>query len=128
MTEIPPFNHPWTISGQGTMALDILDQIGRVDAFLVAVGGCGLILVAAKSIDSSIKVFGAGPDTVASLREGKLRGPSDPSSTSICDALRVGTGPVCWEHVSSGCDGIITVPNLSTIEAMRFLINELKGR
>jgi threonine dehydratase len=103
--------------------------------FLSLWGGCGLksgVIVAAKSIDSSIKVFCAGPaaldETAASLREGTLRGPSDPSSASICDALRVGTGPVCWEHVSSGCDGIITVPNLSTIEAMRFLINELKGR
>ena len=133
MTEIPPFNHPWTMSGQGTMALEVHDQIGDVDAFLVAVGGCGLIsgtIVAAKAKHPRVKVYGAEPsaldDTAASLKDGSLRGPSDPSQTSICDALRVGTGSLCWEYVSRGCDGVLTVSDSATIEAMRVLIRELK--
>jgi threonine dehydratase len=133
MTEVPPFNHVWTMSGQGTIALEVASQVDSLDAYLVAVGGCGLIsgiIVAAKALNPRVKVFGAEPtaldDTAASLREGVRRGPTDPTATSICDALRVTTGPLCWEIVSKGCDGVFTVSDDRTIDAMRLLMTELK--
>ena len=132
-TEIPPFNHAWTMSGQGTVALEANEQIGGIDAYMVAVGGCGLIsgiLVAAKAISPNVLVFGAEPsavdDTALSLREGQRRGPSDPSATTICDALRVINGPLCFEVVSRLCDGVFTVSDAETIEGMRLIARELK--
>lgn len=134
MTEIPPFNHVRTINGQGTLGLEILTQCPDVDAIVVAVGGCGLIsgiIVSAKGVKPGVKVFGAEPsaldDTAASLREGNRRGPTNPAATSICDALRVSPpGSICWDIVSTGCDGVFTVDDSATLEAMRLVMLELK--
>ena len=133
MTEIPPFNHIMTMAGQGTMALEISDQVKDLDAYIVAVGGCGLmsgIIVAAKSLTPEARIFGAEPravdDLAASLREGKRRGPTDPGATTICDALRVPVGPLCFEVVSRGCDGVFIVDDSETQAAMRMMIKELK--
>lgn len=134
MTEIPPFNHVRTINGQGTLGLEILSQCPEVDAIVVAVGGCGLIsgiIVSSKGLKPGVKVFGAEPsaldDTAASLKEGRRRGPTNPAATSICDALRVSPpGAICWDIISTGCDGVFTVEDSATLEAMRLIMLELK--
>ena len=134
MTEIPPFDHEWTIHGQGTLAMEIMAQVPNLDTIVVAVGGCGMIagvITAAKGLNPTIRVYGAEPsavdDTHASLKEGQRRGPTDPSAVSICDALRVSPpGKLGWEVVRSGCDGVILVPDSETIGAMKVLMNDLK--
>jgi threonine dehydratase len=134
MTEIPPFNHEWTISGQGTLALEILDQVSEFDACVVSVGGCGLIsgvITALKSSLPQVHVFGAEPsaldDTYASLKAGYRRGPTDPNATSICDALRVSPpGELCWDILVSGCDEVITVSDTQTIKALKVIMRDLK--
>jgi threonine dehydratase len=134
MSEIPPFNHNWTMNGQGTLALEFIEDVPSIDTLVVAVGGCGMIsgvLTAAKGQNASLKVFGAEPteadDTSASLKAGYRRGPTDPTAQSICDALRVSPpGELCWEIISGRIDGVFTAKNEETVEAMRIIMRELK--
>jgi len=75
---IPPYDHPHVIAGQGTAALELLEETGRLDLLVVPVGGGGLIAgtaVAAKGLYPDVRVIGvepeAGDDTKRSLEEGR---------------------------------------------------------
>ncbi|MFM8769997.1 MAG: pyridoxal-phosphate dependent enzyme, partial [Rubrivivax sp.] len=79
MTLIPPYDHPHVMAGQGTAALELIEDVGPLDYLLVCVGGGGLIsgcAVAAKAMLPDIRVVGvepeAGNDTQRSLAEGRI--------------------------------------------------------
>jgi threonine dehydratase len=79
MTLIPPYDHPHVMAGQGTAALELLQDIGRLDLLLVCVGGGGLIsgcAVAAHHLQPACRVIGvepeAGDDVQQSLRRGEI--------------------------------------------------------
>ncbi len=134
MTIVPPFDHVWTMAGQGTIGLEILEDVPDADVVVAAVGGCGMIsgiTVAIKALNPSIKVYGAEPvavnDTWASLRVGRRVGPTNPRQTTICDALRISPpGVACWEIVSRHVDGVLLVSDDQTVEAMKFLAVNMK--
>ena len=76
-TLVPPYDHAWTITGQGTAALELLDEAPDLDALVIPIGGGGLISgcsIAAHAIRAGIRVFGVEPeqgnDTLLSLRAG----------------------------------------------------------
>src|SRR5699024_8820245 len=76
---IPPYDDSYIIAGQGTIGLEIMDQLDRVDVIVVPIGGGGLIagiLTAIKEIKPSIKVIGVEPetanDTYLSLEKGEI--------------------------------------------------------
>src|SRR5260370_4064032 len=76
-TLIPPFDHPYIIAGQGTAALELLEQAPQLDALIAPVGGGGLLsgcAIAAKGLNPEIRIFVADPeranDTYLSLRSG----------------------------------------------------------
>src|SRR5207302_6723526 len=78
-TLIPPYDHPDVIAGQGTAALELLEQVAGLEALVAPVGGGGLvagICVAAKDIDPSVRIFAAEPqgadDAARSKAAGKL--------------------------------------------------------
>ena len=96
-TLIPPYDHPWTIAGQGTAGIEIAEQcrdLGTVpDALLVCCGGGGLtagIAMAMAELSPATAVHPVEPagfdDTARSLAAGKRLG-NDPAARSICDAL-----------------------------------------
>ena len=61
---VPPYDHPWTMAGAGTTALELLDQAPDLDTLVVCIGGGGLIAgcaIAAKHINPSIRIFGVEP-------------------------------------------------------------------
>ncbi|GAA1688127.1 pyridoxal-phosphate dependent enzyme [Nonomuraea maheshkhaliensis] len=78
LTLIPPYEHPHVIAGQGTAALELIEEVGDLDALLVPIGGGGLIAgsaTAAKGLLPRIRVIGvepeAGDDTKRSLSAGR---------------------------------------------------------
>ncbi|GII23486.1 threo-3-hydroxy-L-aspartate ammonia-lyase [Planosporangium mesophilum] len=77
LTLIPPYEHPHVMAGQGTVALELLDEVGPLDGLVVPVGGGGLLAgsaTAAKAVDPGIRVIGVEPedgdDTKRSLEAG----------------------------------------------------------
>ena len=90
---MPPFDHEWIITGQGTVALELLEQVRDLDTLLVQVGGGGLLsgsAIAAKALNPAIRVFGVEPeaanDTYLSMRAGHRV--EIPPPDTIADGLR----------------------------------------
>lgn len=132
MTMIPPFDHPHVMAGQGTAALELIEEAGPLDALLVCVGGGGLIsgcAVAAKHLLPGIAVHGvepeAGNDTQLSLQRGEIvridtpRTIADGAQTQSSGLL---TFPVIQALVSS----VLTVSDDQLVETMRFFATRMK--
>ena len=132
MTLIPPYDHAHVMAGQGTAALELLEEVGQLDTLIVCLGGGGLIsgcAVAAKHLNPKIRVIGvepeAGNDAQQSKRAGmiiKIETPktiADGAQTQFVGQL---TFPVIQELV----DDIVTVSDAQLIEAMRFAASRMK--
>ena len=110
-----PFNDPYVIAGQGTIGLDILDQLPDVDQIIVPIGGGGLIsgvAVAVKSMRPNVKVIGVQAATVPSMfvsrRNGEITTVKD--GPTIADGIHVLTpGDLTFDIVSKYVDDIVTV-------------------
>ena len=90
---LPPYDHPWTIAGQGTATLELLDDVRDLDAVVVPLGGGGLLsgsLIVAKSLNPAIRVFGVEPelanDWALSIRAGERVEIAPPAT--MADGLR----------------------------------------
>ena len=125
---VPPFDHPHVMAGQGTAALELLEDVPDLDVLVTPVGGGGLLSGTAVAANGR-KVWGvepeAGDDVRRSLEEGH-RVTIDVPRT-IADGLQtpsVGEAPftVIRERVA----GIVTVSDDELVEAMRFLFERLK--
>ncbi len=129
---IPPYDHPHVIAGQGTAALELLEETGRLDLLVVPVGGGGLIAgtaVAAKGLYPDVRVIGvepeAGDDTKRSLEEGR-RVTIDVPRT-IADGQAIPTpGELTFSINRRLLDGIVLVSDDEIREAMRFAFGRLK--
>jgi threonine dehydratase len=114
---IPPFDHPAVIAGQGTIGLEIAEDLPDVDLVLVPVSGGGLaagIGVAIKALCPNAKVFGVEPelagDAAASLAEGqRVHWPSEQRVRTIADGLRAEPSELTFAHLRAVLDGIVTV-------------------
>jgi threonine dehydratase len=132
---VPPYNDEHIIAGQGTMGLEILEDLPEVEAVLAPVGGGGMLSGVATAIKLStpkIKVIGAEPelaaDAQASLRSGKLvEVPAEQVSRTAADGLRTQSiGPINFEHIRRYVDDIVTVSEAEIAEAMRLLAQDAK--
>ena len=131
-TMIPPFDHLDVIAGQGTAALELFDQIGRLDILLVPCGGGGLLsgsAIAAKNMDPDYRVIGIEPeladDATKSFYTKRLHRVKNPPT--IADGTRTPslgkiTFPLVLEHV----DEMKTVSEEAIIEAVKFLFYRMK--
>lgn len=129
-TVIPPYNDEKIIAGQGTIGLEILEDLPDVDAVLCPVSGGGLlsgVATALKLSKPSVKVIGVEPelaaDAQASLRSGRLvQWPAEKTSMTICDGLRTQSlGAIPFEHVRRYVDDIVTVSEQEVRDAVRVL-------
>ncbi len=112
--EIHPYNNLRIIAGQGTAALEFLDEIPDLDILLTPVGGGGLLsgtAIATKETNSSIKVIGTEPtgadDAYRSFRSGKIIPSVNPQT--ICDGLLTSLGEFTFAAIQHHVDDIITI-------------------
>lgn len=127
---VPPYNDEKIIAGQGTIGLEILEDLPEVEAVFSPVGGGGLIsgvAAAIKLANSRVKVIGVEPelaaDAQASLRSGKIVPFSaEQVSRTIADGLRTQSiGEINFEHMRAYVDDIVTVSENEIREAMKLL-------
>jgi threonine dehydratase len=132
---VPPYNDAKIIAGQGTVALEILEDLPNVETVLVPVGGGGLISgisAALKLSNPNIKVIGVEPelaaDAQASLRAGRVVPfPAEQVSQTLADGLRTQSiGAINFEHIRAYVDDIVTVTEDEIHEAMRALSGNAK--
>ncbi|MCO5594860.1 hypothetical protein L7F22_048895 [Adiantum nelumboides] len=128
---IHPFNDARTISGQGTIGLELLEKAPQLDAIVVPISGGSLISgisVAAKAMKPSIKIFGVEPigadDVAQSKAQGKLVILSH--TDTIADALRGNLGPLTWPIARDLVDDVVTVTDEEIVSAMRMCYEILK--
>jgi threonine dehydratase len=132
MTLIPPFDHPHVMAGQGTAALELIDDVGALDALLVCVGGGGLIsgcAVAAKHRLPGITVVGvepeAGDDTRQSLARGEIVSIDVPQT--IADGAQTqATGRLTFPVIQALVARIVTVSDGQLVRTMQFFAERMK--
>ncbi len=129
---VPPYDDPDIIAGQGTVALELLDDVPDLDALVVPVGGGGLAAgcaILARSRRPSIRLLGVEPedadDTRRSIEAG--RPVRIPAPRTIADGLRaVEPGEITFEINRRLLDAIVTVTDDEIRQAMRLLLERMK--
>ncbi len=131
-TLVHPFDHPQVIAGQGTIGLEILDDMPDVDAVVVPIGGGGLIsgvAFAIKSLKPNVKIYGVqaegAPSMVKSLESGHILRLSDVSTIADGIAVKepgVNTFDICQKYV----DEVVTVSEDEIAAAILALIEQQK--
>jgi threonine dehydratase/serine racemase len=121
---VPPYNHPDVIAGQGTAALELLEQVPGLDALVAPVGGGGLVAglcIAARGLNPSLRVFAAEPagadDAARSKAAGRLLPQTGPRT--IADGLLTSLGDLTWPVIRDQVERVVTVTEEETVAAMR---------
>jgi threonine dehydratase len=130
-TLVPPFDHPMIMAGQGTAALELLEETGPIDALITPVGGGGLLAgcaTIAKEMQPGIRVFGAEPeganDTFLSMMSGE-RIAIHPDT--IADGLRAPKpGELTFPVLRQLVERIVLVSEDEIRAAVKFLLLRLK--
>jgi len=131
-TLVPPYDHEWIVTGQGTAALELLEEVPDLDTLVVCIGGGGLIsgsATVAKELNPQMRVIGVEPeaanDTWLSRRAG--RRVEIPPPTTIADGLRSPTpGAMTFPIVQKLVDDIVLVSDDEIREMMRFFLTRMK--
>lgn len=131
---VPPYDHPHVIAGQGTVGLEIVEDLPEVSVVLVPVGGGGLasgVATAVKALRPDARVIGVEPELAAdardSLRAGELRTlPPEVTYRTAADGLRVTLSPLTLEHLLARLDDIVTVSESEIMDATRLLLTRAR--
>jgi threo-3-hydroxy-L-aspartate ammonia-lyase len=132
LTLVPPYDHPLIMAGQGTAALELLEEVGGLDWLLAPVGGGGLLAgctVAATTLAPRIKIMGVETETsndwVLSLEAGHpIR---IPPPDTIADGIRTQQpGALTFPIVQRLAHGVTTVSEQEVKDAVRFMLLRLK--
>ncbi|MGD1874307.1 MAG: threo-3-hydroxy-L-aspartate ammonia-lyase [Mastigocoleus sp.] len=129
---IPPFDHPHIIAGQGTTALELITEVGKLDLLLVCCGGGGLISgcgIATKALLSDCKVIGVEPegadDATRSFYSKTLQTITNPET--IADGAKTPSlGKITFPLILDYVDDMVTVSEEAIIRTMFFLWERLK--
>ncbi len=128
-TFVPPYDHDDVIAGQGTLGLELVEQVDNLDYIWLPVGGGGMAAgVVAAVGETSVQVCGAEPvlagDAAQSLARGVRQGPMPP--TTIADGLLTGLGSRNFERLMAYRLRITLVDDTEIVSAMRMLWSCLK--
>jgi threonine dehydratase/serine racemase len=128
---IPPFDHPDVIAGQGTAALELLEDVPDLDAIITPVGGGGLLsgcCVAAHGINPALRVFAAEPlgadDAARSLAAGQWIPQTSPNT--IADGLLTSLGQLTWPIIRDHVERVFTVSDDHIRSTMRLIWERMK--
>ena len=131
-TLVPPYEHPLIMAGQGTVATELIDEVGDIDVLLVPVGGGGLVAgcaTAAKAMVPGVEVYGVEPegadDTKRSLEAGKRVRIDAPRSIADGQLADI-PGRLTFQVNRRLLDGIALVSDDETLAAMAFAFDRLK--
>ena len=132
MTLIPPYNHTAVMAGQGTAALELIEDVGTLDILLVCMGGGGLTsgcAVAAKHLLPDCAVYGveplAGNDFQQSLRSGQIV-KIDVPKTIADGAQTQAPGPLTFAVCHALLKDVLTVEDAALVNTMRFFAERMK--
>jgi threo-3-hydroxy-L-aspartate ammonia-lyase len=132
LTLVPPFDDYLVMAGQGTAALELLEEVPELDFLLAPCSGCGLLAgcsIAARHLRPQIRLFGvepeAGNDTWQSFRKGERVEISVPQT--IADGLQTpAPGKLTFPIVQRLVEDILLVSDAELIATMRFIIERMK--
>jgi threonine dehydratase len=132
MSLIPPFDHPDVMAGQGTAALELIEDTGPLDALLVPLGGGGLLsgsAVAASHLAPGFEIWGvepeAGNDTQQSLARGEIVRIDVPRT--IADGAQTqASGRLTFPVIQQLARGVLTVTDAQLVSTMRFFAERMK--
>lgn len=128
---VHPYNDERVISGQGTAALELLEEVPDLDVLLAPVGGGGLLsgtAVAAHGLDPRLRVLAAEPeradDAIRSLEAGRIVPSRDPDT--VADGLRTSLGDKTFPIIRREVERIVPVTEEAIVAAMRFVWERVK--
>jgi len=132
LTLIPPFNHPDIVAGQGTAAIELLEEVKDLEILLTPLGGGGLLSgssLAARHLNPACRVIGVEPelgdDGARSFRSGKLE-KVDASGTIADGARTPSLGPLTLGLIRRYVSDVLTVSDADLVETMRFVWSRMK--
>ena len=130
-TLISPFDHPDVIAGQGTVALELLEDHPELEAIVAPVGGGGLlsgICVTAAGLRPGLPAYAGEPEGADDVARSMVRGQwveqTDPRT--LADGLLTSTGELTWPIIRDHCAGVFTVSDDEIVAAMRLLWERAK--
>ena len=133
---IPPFDHPKVVTGQGTLGLDILDQVPDVDTVIVPIGGGGLISGVASAIKQrsalegrTVRIIGVQAENAAAYPPSLAAGKPVKIDVlpTISDGIAVATpGTLNFEIIQATVDEVVTVSDDDTARALVMLLERAK--
>ena len=131
-TLVPPFDHEWIVAGQGTAALELLEEVSGLDAIVVCIGGGGLLAgcaTAARGLRPDIRVIGAEPeianDTYLSFKAGERI--EIPPPATIADGLRAPKpGAITFPIIRRLVDEIVLITEDEIRDTQSFIASRMK--
>lgn len=129
---VHPFDDPRVIAGQGTAALELIEEVAGLDVVMTPVGGGGLMsgsAVVVRERLGDIRLIGAEPlaadDAYRSVASGELQ-PAVDNPQTVADGLRTGLSELTFAHLSHHGVEVVTVDEAAIIEAARFHLDRMK--
>ena len=132
MTLVPPFDHPHVIAGQGTAAMELLDEVPGLDYLFVCVGGGGLLAgstLAAQAMAPGCRLVGvepeAGNDGQQSFKAGHIV--QIPTPHTIADGAQTqALGQLTFPIIAEGVEDMVTATDEQLVQALRFFAERMK--
>ena len=132
MTLVPPFDHPHVIAGQGTAAMELLEDVPGLDYLFVCVGGGGLLAgstLAAQAMAPGCRLVGvepeAGNDGQQSFKAGHIV--QIPTPHTIADGAQTqALGQLTFPIIAEGVEDMVTATDEQLVQALRFFAERMK--
>ena len=132
MSLIPPYNHVDVIAGQGTAAMELIEQVGQLDFLFVCTGGGGLLsgsALSARALSPHCKIYGVEPEAGNDVQQAFAKGEIVKIATpkTIADGAQTqSVGTLTFPLIQRDVDGIVTASDAQLVEGMKFFAERMK--